>query len=68
MVRHNVRIVKCDMKSLTHSFTAGFATGKCTEETLRGKGPSTHVRIAEITPGRTIIQQRLAATCKDQPQ
>ena len=40
-------------------------TGKCTEETLRGKGPSTHVRILEVTPGRTIIQHWLAATCKD---
>ena len=31
----------------------------------RGKGPSTYARIAEITSGRAIAQQRLATTCKD---
>ncbi len=33
----------------------------------RGKGPSTHTRIVEITSGRTVYQQGLAATCKDSP-
>ncbi len=42
-------------------------TSKCTEGALRGKGPSTHARIAEITPGRAISQQGLATTCKDPP-
>ncbi len=42
-------------------------TSKCTEGALRGKGPSTHTRIAEITPGRAISQQGLATTCKDPP-
>lgn len=28
-------------------------------------GPSTYARVAEITSGRAISQQRLAATCKD---
>ena len=37
----------------------------CTGRTLRGKGPGNYVRIAEITPGRAISQQGLAATCKD---
>ena len=40
-------------------------TGKSTEETPRGKGPSTHARIAEITSGKAISQQQLATTCKD---
>ena len=40
-------------------------TGKCTGETRRGKGPSNHVRIAEITPGRAISQRGPAVTCKD---
>ncbi len=42
-------------------------TSKCSEGALRGKGPSTHTRIAEITPGRAISQQGLATTCKDPP-
>jgi hypothetical protein len=40
-------------------------TGRCTGGTLRGRGPSTHARIAEITSGRAISQQGLATTCKD---
>ena len=28
-------------------------------------GPSTHIRIAEIMPGRAYVQQGRAATCKD---
>jgi hypothetical protein len=28
-------------------------------------GPSTYARIAEITSGTSILQQGLAATCKD---
>ncbi|MFH1125357.1 MAG: hypothetical protein V1758_17010 [Pseudomonadota bacterium] len=32
-------------------------TDGCTGEASRGKGPSTHARIAEITSGRTISQQ-----------
>jgi len=31
----------------------------------RGIGPSTHTRIMEITSGRAVYQQGLAATCKD---
>ena len=42
-------------------------TGKSTEETPRGKGPSTYARIAEITSGRANSQQGLATTCKDPP-
>ena len=40
-------------------------TGKSTEETPRGKGPSTYARIADITLGRTNFQQGLVTTCKD---
>ena len=40
-------------------------TGQSTEGTPRGRGPSTHTRIAEITSGRAISQQGLAITCKD---
>ena len=39
-----------------------------TEGTLRGRGPGDHTRIAEITPGTTIFQQGLVATCKDLPE
>jgi hypothetical protein len=42
-------------------------TGQSTEGTLRGKGPGSYVRIAEITSGRAISQQGLATTCKDSP-
>ena len=38
---------------------------KCTEGTLRGRGPSTYARIAEIMSGKAIFQQGLATTCKD---
>ncbi len=37
----------------------------CTGRTPRGRGPSTHARIAEIMPGRAISRQGLATTCKD---
>jgi hypothetical protein len=40
-------------------------TDKGTREASRGKGPSTHARIAEITSGKTISQQGLATTCED---
>ena len=40
-------------------------TGECTGEALRGRGPSTYARNAEITSGRAISQQGLATTCKD---
>jgi hypothetical protein len=40
-------------------------TGKCNGKTLRGKGPSTYVKITEITSGRANSQQGRAATCKD---
>jgi len=40
-------------------------TSKGTEGTLRGRGPSTYTRIAEITPGKAISQQGPVATCKD---
>jgi len=40
---------------------------KCTRGTLRGRGPGTCARIAEIMSGRAIFQQGLAATCKDLP-
>jgi hypothetical protein len=40
-------------------------TDKSTGEASRGKGPSTHARIAEITSGKTISQQGLATTCED---
>ncbi len=39
----------------------------CTGRLRRGMGPDNHTRIAEITSGRTISQQGLAATCKDPP-
>ena len=32
-------------------------TGLCTEGALRGRGPCTHTRIAEITPGSSDSQQ-----------
>lgn len=40
-------------------------TGICTGGKGRGMGPSTYTRIMEITSGRTVCQQGLAATCKD---
>ena len=40
-------------------------TSECTREASRGRGPSAHARIAEITSGRATIQQGLVATCKD---
>ena len=40
-------------------------TDKGTEGKGRGKGPSTYTRTMEITPGTTIYQQGIAATCKD---
>ena len=42
-------------------------TGRCTGREWRGTGPSTYTRIVEITSGGTILQQGLAATCKDLP-
>ena len=40
-------------------------TDQSTAQSWRGKDPSTYTRIAEITSGRSIFQQGLAATCKD---
>jgi hypothetical protein len=40
-------------------------TGQCIGGAWRGRGPSAHTRIVEITSGRTISQQGLTATCKD---
>ena len=42
-------------------------TGTCTRGEGRGTGPSTYTRMVEITSGRTVCQQGLAATCKDSP-
>jgi hypothetical protein len=42
-------------------------TGKGTSGAWRGRGPGTYARFMEITPGTTILQQGLAATCKDLP-
>ena len=39
--------------------------GECTEKALRGMGPGTDTRIAEIMSGRAIYQQGLVTTCKD---
>ena len=47
--------------------SAGKATGQSTGGARRGRGPSAHTRIGEITSGRAISQQGLAATCKDPP-
>jgi hypothetical protein len=43
----------------------GEETDECSRGARRGLGPSTYARIVEITSGRTISQQGLAATCKD---
>ena len=43
-------------------------TDQSTAQSWRGKDPSTYTRIAEITSGRSIFQQGLAATCKDLPK
>src|SRR5437870_13780793 len=40
-------------------------TSKSTGEARRGKGPSTHRKIEEITSGKANSQQGDAATCKD---
>ncbi len=40
-------------------------TGTCNGRSWRGMGPSAHARTMEITSGRTVCQQGLAATCKD---
>jgi len=37
----------------------------CSRGARRGRGPSTHTRIAEIMSGRAIFQQGLARSCKD---
>src|SRR6266516_7220325 len=37
----------------------------CSRGARRGRGPSTHARIAETMSGRAIPQQGLATTCKD---
>lgn len=42
-------------------------TGISTGGKGRGMGPSTYTRTMEITLGTTILQQGLAATCKDPP-
>ena len=39
--------------------------GVCTEGTLRGRDPSTFVRIAEIKSGRAITQLGLTTTSED---
>ena len=36
-----------------------------TGRTLRGRGPGTYARIAEIKSGRSHSQQGLTATCED---
>ncbi len=41
--------------------------GECTGRAWRGMGPGTYTRTMEITSGRAIFQQGLAATCKDPP-
>ena len=40
-------------------------SGECTSRAPRGMGPSAYTKIAEITPGRSDLQQGLAATCED---
>ena len=40
-------------------------SSRYTGRTLRGKGPSAYVRIAEIMSGTAIFQQGLTTTCKD---
>ena len=52
-------------KSLGETAVLREETGKGTEGTLRGKGPCTYTRIAEIMSGRAVSQQGLATTCKD---
>ena len=43
----------------------GEGTDERSRGARRGMGPSTYARVAEITSGRAISQQGLAATCKD---
>ena len=43
-------------------------TGRCTTETAGVGVQAPGERLAEITSGRTISQQRLVATCKDPPE
>jgi hypothetical protein len=38
---------------------------KSTVGSWRGMDPSAHTKIAEITSGKAIFQQGLAATCED---
>jgi hypothetical protein len=40
-------------------------TDEGTAQSWRGRDPSTYTRIVEITSGKAISQQGLAATCKD---
>ena len=40
-------------------------TSESTGEARRGTGPSTHIKIEEITSGKANSQQGRAATCKD---
>ena len=40
-------------------------TDEGTRKASRGRGPGAHGRTAEITSGRTNLQQGLATTCED---
>ena len=46
---------------------AGEETGKCTPHTAATGARASKERLAEITSGRAVPQQGLAATCKDPP-
>ncbi len=46
---------------------AGEVTGMCTLRTAVAEAQASRERFAEITSGRAITQQGLAATCKDPP-
>jgi hypothetical protein len=46
---------------------AGEETGKCTLHTAATGARASKERLAEITSGKAVSQQGLAATCKDPP-
>jgi hypothetical protein len=46
---------------------AGEETGKCTPQTAATGARASKERLAEITSGRAVSQQGLAATCEDPP-
>jgi hypothetical protein len=67
----HVKLFSGNVSMSRSSYTLGEAdaereeTDESTVQSWRGTDPSAYTRIAEITSGRAIFQQGIAATCKD---